>query len=483
MNSTLKKLACLAILSAPLAAHAGTTACRVPSFPQEVQCGQIERPLDPSQANGKTITVHYVVLPSQDRNKLPDAVFLLAGGPGQSATGAASFGESMLGKLNRRRDLVFVDQRGTGKSASLQCPKIENEEGAMDQAQVVKRMVECRDALQKLPHGDMRFYTTSIAVQDLEAVRQAQNYGPINLVGVSYGTRVGLEYLRQYPQSVRRLVIDGVVPPDLSLLGADAKAALQGVFDDCKTNARCNQAYPDLEGRWKHLLNSMPKQAQFIHPRLGTDTSEKVTRDDVIGMVFRGLYSPTMTSLLPYAITQADQGKFAPLMNLAGGFNLPSPMSMSMGMHYSVWCSEGYAKPPAVDANDEIVNVMHSNYAKICAEWPKGKVPAEFYTIPKSDRPVLLLSGGIDPVTPTKNGELVAKALGDKARHVFIANAGHGVLGQGCVREVVNNFFAAKTDQEAVKVDASCVAQIPRPTVWLPPKSNTKAKSNEGSAP
>ena len=103
----------------------------------------------------------------------------------------------------------------------------ENEEGAMDQAQVVKRMVECRDALQKLPHGDMRFYTTSIAVQDLEAVRQAQNYGPINLVGVSYGTRVGLEYLRQYPQSVRRLVIDGVVPPDLSLLGADAKTALQ----------------------------------------------------------------------------------------------------------------------------------------------------------------------------------------------------------------------------------------------------------------
>lgn len=478
MNSALRKLACLTLLTAPLAAHAGTKACRIPNFPQEVQCGQIERPLDPSQPNGKKIDIHYVVLPSQDRNKLPDAVFLLAGGPGQSAIGVAAFGDSMLGRLNRRRDLVFVDQRGTGKSAPLQCPSLEKDDGMMEREQVIKKVNECKAELQKLPHGDLRFYTTSIAVQDLEAVRQAQNYGPINLVGVSYGTRVGLEYLRQYPQSVRRMVIDGVVPPELSLLGADAKVALQGIFDDCKTNSRCSQAYPDLEGRWKHLLSSLPKQTQFTHPRLGTEVNMTVSRDDVIGMVFRGLYSPTMTSLLPYAITQADQGKFGPLANLSGGFNLPSGTSMSMGMHYSVWCSEANTKNPSFDQNDEIASVMAGNYARICADWPKGKVPAEFYSIPRSERPVLLLSGGIDPVTPTKNGEYVAKALGDKARHVFIANAGHGLIGQGCIREVVNNFFVAKSDQDAIKLDASCVTQIPRPTVWLAPKSSGSAKSN-----
>ncbi|MBC3881010.1 alpha/beta hydrolase [Undibacterium sp. LX40W] len=477
-HPNMKKAVCLLTLAVPLWAQASTKACRIPNFPQEVQCGQVSRPLDPSQPDGKKIDVHYVVLPSQDRNKLPDAVFLLAGGPGQSAIGVSAFGESMLGKLNRRRDLVFVDQRGTGKSAPLKCPKLENDETPMDQAAVVKRVLECKDDLQKLPHGDLRFYTTSIAVQDLEAVRAAQNYSAINLVGVSYGTRVGLEYLRQFPKSVRRLVIDGVVPPDLNLLGTDAKAALDGIFADCKADTRCNTAYPDLENRWKHLLSGGTRQATFTHPRLGTEVSMPISREDIIGMVFRGLYSPTVTSVLPYAIAQADQGKFGPLANLGGGFNLPSPTAMSMGMHYSVWCSEAYVKPPAANVNDELSSVMANNYGKICSAWPRGDVPAEFFTIPKSNSPVLLLSGGIDPVTPTRNGDQVAKALGEKARHLFIKNAGHGLIGQGCVREVVNNFVAAKDDQEAAKVDASCVVQIPRPLVWVAPKAASSVKSN-----
>lgn len=474
----MKKAVCLLALALPLWAQASTKACRIPNFPQEVQCGQVSRPLDPGQPNGKKIEVHYVVLPSQDRNKLPDAVFLLAGGPGQSAIGVSAFGESMLGKLNRRRDLVFVDQRGTGKSAALTCAKLEKDETPLDQAAVVKRLLECKDDLQKLPHGDLRFYTTSIAVQDLEAVRVAQNYSAINLVGVSYGTRVGLEYLRQFPSSVRRLVIDGVVPPDLNTLGADAKLALEGIFADCKSNARCNAAYPDLENRWKRLLSGGPKQVSFTHPRLGTEMSMTVNREDIIGMVFRGLYSPTITSVLPYAITQADQGKFGPLVNLSGGFNLPSPNAMSMGMHYSVWCSEAYVRPPVANPNDEFASVMLGNYDKVCSAWPRGNVPPEFFTLPKSNSPVLLLSGGIDPVTPTKNGESVAKALGEKARHVHIQNAGHGVIGQGCVREVLNKFVSAKDDQEAAKVDTSCVTQIPRPLVWIAPKSTGTTKTN-----
>ena len=474
----MKKAVCLLALALPLWAQASTKACRIPNFPQEVQCGQVSRPLDPSQPNGKKIEVHYVVLPSQDRNKLPDAVFLLAGGPGQSAIGVSAFGESMLGKLNRRRDLVFVDQRGTGKSAALTCAKLEKDETPLDQAAVVKRLLECKEDLQKLPHGDLRFYTTSIAVQDLEAVRVAQNYSAINLVGVSYGTRVGLEYLRQFPSSVRRLVIDGVVPPDLNTLGADAKLALEGIFADCKSNARCNAAYPDLENRWKRLLSGGPKQVSFTHPRLGTEMSMTVNREDIVGMVFRGLYSPTITSVLPYAITQADQGKFGPLVNLSGGFNLPSPNAMSMGMHYSVWCSEAYVRPPVANPNDEFASVMLGNYDKVCSAWPRGNVPPEFFTLPKSNSPVLLLSGGIDPVTPTKNGEFVAKALGEKARHVHIQNAGHGVIGQGCVREVLNKFVSAKDDQEAAKVDTSCVTQIPRPLVWIAPKSASTAKTN-----
>ncbi len=470
ISPNLVRLLVMGALCLPAIAQADTKPCRIASFPQEVRCGQIQRPLDPSHPEGKKIDVHYVVLPSKDRNKLPDAVFLLAGGPGQSAIEAANFGETVLGKLNRRRDLVFVDQRGTGKSAPLRCPEMEANNKILDRDAVIKLTQNCMQTLQKLPYGDLQFYSTSIAVQDLEAVRTAQNYGPVNLVGASYGTRVGLEYLRQFPQSVRRLVIDGVVPPDLAILASDAKPALEGVFADCLKNARCNAAYPDLAGTWKRLMNSPSRQVSFTHSRLGTTLTAQIVPDDIIGMVFKALYSPSMTSVLPYAITQAEKGKLDPLLTMSGSFNLPAPGGLTMGMHYSVWCGEAYAKPRKAGANmDEFTQVMGSIYDKVCANWPKAEIPKEFFTTPVSKSPVLLLSGGIDPVTPTRNGEVIAKALGSKARHISIDNAGHGLLMHGCVRNVVERFFAAKDDDEALKVDASCVRQIPRPLVWLPP--------------
>lgn len=484
-NPLSKHLLCGLSLVLPLfgqSAFAATKPCRIASFPQEVQCGQIQRPLDPSKAEGKKVDIHYVVLPSQDRNKLPDAVFLLAGGPGQSAIDVASFGETMLGKLNRRRDIVFLDQRGTGKSAALECPELENNTAIVDRETSIKLAHACMQDLQKLPHGDLRFYSTSIAVQDLEAVRVAQKYGAIDLVGVSYGTRVGLEYLRQYPATVRRMVIDGVVPPDLDLLASDAKSALDGIFADCLKNVKCHTAYPDLAASWKKLLANTPRNISFLHPVLGTEVQGSISRDDIVSMVFKGLYSASSTSVLPYAITQGEQGKFAPMVALSGAFNQRGPGAMSMGMHYSVFCAEAYARPRVSKSNDEFGVVMGSLYDEICEKWPRAEIPAAFFTIPKSTAPVLLLSGGIDPVTPTRNGDMVAKALGSKARHISIANAGHGLMGQGCVREVVTNFVAANTDEEALAVKAECVRQIPRPLAWFAPvamKPTPKSSAGE----
>lgn len=470
IRTALLRVLGITALSLPVWAQAQTKPCRIDSFPQEVRCGQIQRPLDPAKPDGKTIDVHYVVLPSQDRNKLADAVFLLAGGPGQSAVAAAGFGETVLGKLNRRRDLVFVDQRGTGKSAPLHCADIEENNQILDKEAMLKLVRSCQQSLQKLPYGELQFFSTSIAVQDLEAVRLAQKYSSVNLVGASYGTRVGLEYLRQFPLSVRRLVIDGVVPPDLNLLASDAKPALEGIFADCSKTPRCHQAYPDLAASWKRLLANTPRQFSFTHPSSGQTMNAQLGRDDLISMVFKGLYSATTTAVLPYAITQAEKGKLDPLLTMSGSFNRSGPGSLVMGMHYSVWCGEAYGKPRApANRDDDFAGVMGDMYDKICAEWPRAEIPKEFFSTPPSKSPVLLLSGGIDPVTPTRNGTQIAQALGSKARHISIDNAGHGLLMQGCVREVVDKFIAAKTDDEALKVDASCVRQIPRPLVWLPP--------------
>lgn len=469
----------LSMLSATAAA-ATTSACRLPQFAEEVQCGQVLRPLDPAHPDGKKIAIHYVVIPSQDRNKRSDAVFFLAGGPGQSAIQLAAAGKSMLGRLNRRRDLVFVDQRGTGQSAPLQCPRVDDE--SADVQTMLKNLDACKQQLQRLPYGDLKFFSTPIAVQDLDAVRQAQGYETINLVGISYGTRVGLEYLRQYPKVVRRLVIDGVVPPTMPLLTyQDAHHSLQALFDACELETACQQAYPHLAQRWQQLLSRTPFPIQYTHPRLGTTVKVNLSRIGLVSSVFKALYGPNATSALPYAITQAEAGNFSPLMTLSGAGAAPSPTDIAVGMHYSVLCGESLSPhntASKVLSADEFSQELGGLSQRACAQWPLANIPAVFFAIPPSQSAVLLLSGGIDPVTPTHYANDVAKALGDRARHIEIAQAGHGQLGQSCVNDVAYRFINADKENDAVSVDAKCVRQIPRPLAWLPPKSRAQSVSD-----
>lgn len=457
-------------------AAAQTTACRHPDFPQEVRCGVVQQPLNPAQPSGQKIDIHYVVLPSQDKNKLPDAVFLLAGGPGQSAIQLAGAGNGMLSRLNKRRDLVFVDQRGTGKSASLQCPELEKDDFNGDDDTMYQRMEQCRTRLQKLPHGQLDQYITSIAVNDLEAVRRQQGYGQINLVGVSYGTRVGLEYLRQFPSQVRRLVLDGVVPPDMRLPAEDTAVALDGVFTFCEQDKACKQAYPDVRAQWNRLLQSPPQKVSLQHPRTGQMQTVTIKPTSVIGMVQRTLYVPAQTAMLPFAISRAAHGDFLPLVTMSGGGNLPGAASMSFGMHYAVWCSEALQRPAPKNDGSVFLQNAEENYQRICKNWPRAKVPEAFYSVPPAPVPVLLLSGGIDPVTPTRHGDAVAKALGAKTVHISVQHAGHGMLMNACIRDVNYRFIHAKDEKEALAVNQRCVKQIPRPMAWMPVQAKSEVQ-------
>jgi pimeloyl-ACP methyl ester carboxylesterase len=458
--------------------------CRVDGFAQEVQCGEIRRALDPDQPQGKQIEVHFIVLKAQDKNKAPDPVFLLAGGPGQSAISVASYIQVVIEKLQRRHDLVFVDQRGTGKSAPLECPDHGDLQGIGVADYGVRQILACKNQLEKLPYGDLRFFTTTIAMHDLDAVRELLHYPQIDLIGVSYGTRAALEYQRLFPDHVHRTVLDGVVQPEQMFGDVDMQKALNKVFADCSTDSRCHQAYPDLRADWKKLLAGLPQNAVIIHPRLGTVIKANVAREDVLSWVSKVVYSPVSTAALPHAIEQAILNNFNPLLALAGGGSLPGPGDIAMGMHFSTVCAEEYSRmtmqsPP--DADDDFAGMHNQEYIKVCKEWPIGKVPPDFYTTPVSKTPVLLLSGGIDPVTPPWHADKVAAALGTSARHIVLDNAGHGVLQQPCLTDVVASFINAKTDAQAIAVDASCVKQIPRPLVWVAP--GTRAQLNTATAP
>jgi hypothetical protein len=122
---------------------------------------------------------------------------------------------------------------------------------------------------------------------------------------------------------------------------------------------------------------------------------------------------------------------------------------------------------PASDAASE--QGAQGLYRDVCARWPRGDVPAAFYTIPKSAVPVLLLSGGLDPVTPPRHATRIAQALGPQARSVIVPNNGHNVTGIACMRDAVFHFIDAATDAEARAADVSCAAKVPRPPAFAPP--------------
>jgi pimeloyl-ACP methyl ester carboxylesterase len=284
---------------------------------------------------------------------------------------------------------------------------------------------------------------------------------------------VALEYQRQFPKAVRRSVIDGVAPPDMALpasFSLDNQAAFDALLAACTAEPACARDHPDLHRRFAALLQSLPRTVKAPHPLSGRAEEFVLTRDMLLGAVRSALYAPALAAALPEAIDTASRGEFAGLVGLNATFTSRKAMRLATGMHLSVVCAEDVPRlrfngdKPGADFGLEFARF----YERLCSAWPRGEVPAAFYSVVTAPAPVLALSGGIDPATPPRHGERVVRALGPMARHVVVANAGHGVLGIGCVRDVVFRFIDASEDRDALAVDAACAATVPRPPAFRP---------------
>lgn len=456
--------------------------CHVKGVPNEVSCGVLPRPLDPDQPQGVSINIHVAVLPAVARNKLPDPIFFFAGGPGQSAIELAGTVQTMLARFGNRRDIVLIDQRGTGQSAPLNCERPDPWQSLAESAneqRALQRLQTCATALKALPHGDLRFYGTSIAMADAEAVRAALGAEQVNLIGISYGTRAALEYMRLHPQRVRSMVLDGVAPPDMRLARAfsvDNQAALDAMLADCERDKKCQSGFPSLRESWRALLLGLPKLATLTNSQTGLSEPVTVTRRMVLSAVRGALYVPSRAAMLPAAIDAAARGQFAPL--LASSF-LARDLRLAEGMHFAVACAEdapGAATAgtdtadagepaPGKDFGDEFERL----YARICESWPRGKVSDDFYKIGAASAPTLVLSGGADPATPPRHGERVAKLLGPRAAHHVVPQAGHGLLAYACVRDLVYRFVDGAHRTPAPDLSLACASSIPRASVYRPP--------------
>ncbi|HEX4300069.1 MAG TPA: alpha/beta hydrolase [Gammaproteobacteria bacterium] len=429
---------------------------------QQALCATVTVPEDRQHPSAKKIGLHVAWLRARASIPESDALFFIAGGPGQASTEAFLEESPAFDRIRGEHDVVLVDQRGTGSSNRLDCPAPPGDAQPSD-AQISAAAEAC---LKQLP-GDPRFYTTTVAVQDLEAVRAAMGYPEVDLYGISYGTRVALQYLRAYPDSVRSVILDGVVPADLALgpgVSLDAQRALGLIFKRCDADAACHKAFPDLAADFAGLqrgLAAHPASVTLRDPLSGAPRTETLDWDKVAGAVRLMSYQSETASLLPLLIHQAGAAHdYAPLMGAALIFSSEIDDSFANGMSAAVLCTED-----APFLTGDYAKALQDTYLgaytvdtlmKSCKLWPRGVMAPDFKQPVVSAKPVLLLSGEDDPITPPANAEHAAKTLSNSLSLV-VPGQGHGNVFRGCVPRIAAAFVDAGSIRS---LDAACVKEI-----------------------
>jgi pimeloyl-ACP methyl ester carboxylesterase len=416
----------------------------------QAECGRLAVAENPAAPHGRQIHLKVAVVPAVSTRKQPDPLFILAGGPGMAATSFYTSVAPVFGRIHRDRDIVLVDQRGTGGSNALDCESSEEDLYQSSPAQIVAETERCLRML--AAHADVRFYTTSLAVQDLDRVRSALGYRRINLYGSSYGTIVAQQYLRRFPGTVRSVILDGVVPPQLAL-GAtsalDAQAALSSIFARCAQEPACRARFGDPTRAYRQLRDELARHPVWVD--LSDPTSGEPYRlqftDYHLSMVLRlASYTPQLAALLPLDLHEAQAaGNFAPL---AGQFLLIDRVygnAIAEGMNDTVVCSEDVpfyhidARQRAELARTFLGTSQLDGLEAICAIWPRGPVDPDFHQPLRSTVPSLLLSGSNDPVTPPRYAAQASRGLRDSLSLV-IPGFGHGQLTDPCIAEIMAQF-------------------------------------------
>ena len=424
------------------------------------RCGVLRVPIDREHPKEGSIGLQVAVVPALNRHSTAAPLFLLAGGPGQSAAQVYVALSSTFARINRNHAIVLLDQRGTGDSHRQSCEYPQDWEEPGDLLPVLRKAtVEC---LAKLG-PQVRFYTTSIAVRDLDEVRAALGFERIDLYGGSYGTRVAELYMRRYPAHVHAVILDGVIYPQQAI-GAetpeDGERALNLIIARCLNSADCAATYPQLQDELSALLRQFGPQKVMVtidDPNSGLPLEIEFNRR-LFNSALRLLsYSSIQASLLPALIHEAAHGKLRPLAAQSIMNVRQITDQLANGMQYSVICSEDEPFFAGIDRaaiaktyqGTEMMDALH----EICRLWPRGPVDPELRAPLHSDIPTLLLSGEADPVTPPVDAERAAEGL-TRHRHLILQGEGHGQLAIGCMPIIAADFLDNAAPD---KLDASCL--------------------------
>jgi pimeloyl-ACP methyl ester carboxylesterase len=422
------------------------------------QCGRLAVPEDPRRPGGRNISLRIAVIPAT-RQPAAGALFYLAGGPGGAASTDVPAVDQLLGEVASTRDLVLVDQRGTGGSHSLSCPPTGIR--AELTAAVAAYVRRCFARLGK----EVRLYTTAVAMDDLEAVRRALGYDRIDVYGASYGATAAQVYLRLHPHSVRTLILDGgslLHVPIYESLAANAERALRAQLARCSAEPACRRAFPRTRSELAALLERAPRRVQAF------GQSVKIDADAVASTIHALSLEADGVPLIPEVVHRAAGGDYVALAEeyvdrVGPGLDARARLVMS----FEILCSEPWARFDPVkvlrsSARSYLAGVAESRarlFAQACRFVPKGVVPAGSARLVPTQVPVLLLAGSADPQDPPANLRKW-RTFFPNGRLVVVRGATHGLLANGCVALVAARFIDSGTVRG---LGTTCVRQIEQP--------------------
>ncbi len=411
-------------------------ACVVQGVP--AKCGTLLVPENRDTGLGSRIGLRVVVLPARKPAR-SDAFTYLAGGPGGAASEQAAVVNSIWNGVRERRDILLVDQRGTGRSHPLACPPPEQNEDVA---------VMIRACLASL-NGDPTQYGTAAAADDLEAVRTALGYRSLDLYGISYGATLAQVYLARHPRSVRSVVLDGATLLDVPFLGrfaVNGQRALDLVVRRCTREPACARAFPAWATQIRSLIEAWNARPAAVAPDV------TLTGDELAGVIQFMTMNAASAASIPFVVSQAARGDHAPLVR-----QLPSAGADNPLMYWSIWCNERWvgldARGPWGTYLDGYVATQLERYRSVCAYVPDHAEPASNLARVRASVPALALVGGADPQDPAANVAGLGAAM-PKARVVVLPGHGHGVGQYGCLPSLVARFVERGS---AATLDVRCV--------------------------
>jgi pimeloyl-ACP methyl ester carboxylesterase len=442
---------------------------------ERVSCGTYTVPENRARPDARAIGLHVVVLSAANAKRAPDAVFILQGGPGQAASSLTDFYARIFAGLRDARDIVLVDQRGTGASHPLDCRLggSRADPGAyLGDLFPADRVRACRSELE--PDADLTQYTTPIAMEDLEAIRAALGYEQVDLYGTSYGVRAALVYARAHPERVRAMVLKGVAPMSGVIprdFAADSQRALDLLFDDCAADEPCARAYPALRADFAKVLGELRKGPVDVDVEVrGADLPRKYPLEvGPFGAFVRTVLQSTSTAKeLPLVIHDAAGGNWLPYTRLAVPLREDAARGLQMGMFLSVTCSEDaplLATARPVTGDTFLQDYWAHALLAACAEWPRGRVPDDYRDAVRSEAPTLLVSGFLDSAAPPRWADDAAQTL-PNSHQIVVRYGSHSFSGlDGCIDVLMTRFIAQAS---ARGLDERCIAKIRRPPFTLP---------------